>query len=41
MLGKKLGKYSFGFADAGKGKRKAKEHTTLGSVKVNFYPSKL
>jgi U3 small nucleolar RNA-associated protein 21 len=32
MLGKKLGKYSFGFADAGKGK--AKERTPLGSVKV-------
>ena len=36
MLGKKLGKYSFGFADPGKGKAKAKQQTPLGSVKVDL-----
>jgi len=32
MLGKRLGKYSFGFADPGKGK--SKERAPLGSVKA-------
>jgi U3 small nucleolar RNA-associated protein 21 len=33
MLGKKLGKHSFGFADNGNGKRK--ERMPVGSVKVS------
>lgn len=34
MLGKKTGKHSFGFNDSGNTKKKEKEKTLVGSVKV-------